>query len=42
MVEHYDYLPGMQSLLARLAAAGVEMHALSNYPMWCVCVFWGV
>ncbi len=28
------WIEGMQELLAELKAAGVEMHALSNYPNW--------
>ena len=34
MVRNYRLLPGIGSLLADLAAAGVAMHALSNYPDW--------
>lgn len=30
----YRWLPGVEALLADLCARGVEMHALSNYPMW--------
>jgi FMN hydrolase / 5-amino-6-(5-phospho-D-ribitylamino)uracil phosphatase len=30
----YRWLPGIEPLLAELRAAGVEMHALSNYPVW--------
>mmetsp|Transcript_24476 Transcript_24476/g.66807 ORF Transcript_24476/g.66807 Transcript_24476/m.66807 type:complete len:236 (-) Transcript_24476:791-1498(-) len=30
----YQYLDGMEPLLARLAGSGYEMHALSNYPCW--------
>lgn len=30
----YRWLNGMEELLAGLAAAGVEMHAFSNYPPW--------
>ena len=30
----YRYLEGIEPLLAELAAAGVTMHALSNYPSW--------
>lgn len=30
----YRYLEGVEPLLAELAGAGVEMHALSNYPVW--------
>lgn len=32
--EAYCWLPGMQSLLERVAAQGVAMHVLSNYPVW--------
>lgn len=34
MVAGYEWLPGMEALLADLAHAGLEMHALSNYPCW--------
>lgn len=34
MRDHYDYLPDIEPLLADLKAAGVAMHALSNYPRW--------
>ena len=30
----YCWLPGMEALLARLAAEGHRLHALSNYPDW--------
>lgn len=30
----YAFNPGMEQLLADLHDAGVEMHALSNYPSW--------
>ena len=30
----YAWLPVVQALLQQLARAGVEMHALSNYPPW--------
>lgn len=30
----YRYVRGMEELLADLAAAGVDMHILSNYPPW--------
>ena len=30
----YRWLPGMQELLAALAARGHAIHALSNYPCW--------
>ena len=32
--EAYSWLPGMEGLLERLAAQGVSMHVLSNYPVW--------
>lgn len=34
MVAGYQWLPGMEDLLADLHGAGLEMHALSNYPQW--------
>lgn len=34
MVSHYRLLDGMEALLGALRAAGVEMHACSNYPSW--------
>jgi HAD superfamily hydrolase (TIGR01509 family) len=34
MARAYRFLPGMEALLAELREAGVEMHALSNYPVW--------
>ena len=34
MSEAYRFLPGIEALLGELLAAGVEMHALSNYPVW--------
>jgi HAD superfamily hydrolase (TIGR01509 family) len=34
IVSGYRWLPGMEALLAELCAAGVELHALSNYPDW--------
>jgi FMN hydrolase / 5-amino-6-(5-phospho-D-ribitylamino)uracil phosphatase len=34
MERSYRFLPGMEELLSDLRAAGVEMHALSNYPPW--------
>ena len=34
MLQHYRLLPGIEDLLADLSAAGVAMHALSNYPDW--------
>lgn len=33
-VQHYNYIDGMQPLLARLNAAGFTLHAMSNYPVW--------
>jgi HAD superfamily hydrolase (TIGR01509 family) len=30
----YRYVDGMETLLVELAQRGVEMHALSNYPIW--------
>jgi len=30
----YDWVDGMEDLLADLQRAGYEMHALSNYPIW--------
>ncbi|HJK90756.1 MAG TPA: HAD family phosphatase [Polyangiaceae bacterium LLY-WYZ-15_(1-7)] len=30
----YAFLPGVEPLLRELRAAGVPMHALSNYPTW--------
>jgi len=30
----YGFVDGMESLLADLHAAGFEMHAFSNYPIW--------
>lgn len=30
----YQWLPGIEPLLEELAAHGVEMHTLSNYPAW--------
>lgn len=30
----YRWLPGMEALVAELAAAGHALHALSNYPVW--------
>lgn len=34
MRQGYGWLPGIQALLVELAAAGIEMHTLSNYPSW--------
>jgi hypothetical protein len=34
MAAAYAWLPGMEALLARLAAAGYDCNAFSNYPCW--------
>lgn len=34
MRANYRLLPGIEELLRELHAKGVEMHALSNYPIW--------
>jgi HAD superfamily hydrolase (TIGR01509 family) len=34
MLANYRLLPGVETLLEELQTAGVEMHALSNYPSW--------
>lgn len=34
MADAYAWLPGIEALLSDLRAAGVEMHALSNYSCW--------
>ncbi len=34
MVASYRFLPGIEPLLVELRERGVEMHALSNYPIW--------
>jgi HAD superfamily hydrolase (TIGR01509 family) len=34
LAKSYRWLDGAEVLLAELHAAGVEMHALSNYPVW--------
>ncbi len=34
MSDGYAWLPGVEEIVAELADAGVEMHALSNYPRW--------
>jgi HAD superfamily hydrolase (TIGR01509 family) len=34
MARHYDWLPGMQTILAQLTESRVPMHVLSNYPPW--------
>jgi hypothetical protein len=40
-VDYYDYIDGMEPLLARLQAAGYPLHLMSNYPMWYRCAPWG-
>jgi len=32
--EAYEFVPAMERLLGRLAEAGYEMHAMSNYTRW--------
>lgn len=32
--ENYRWVPGMDELLPRIAARGLPIHALSNYPVW--------
>lgn len=32
--QSYDWLDGMEDLVAELNANGYELHALSNYPVW--------
>ena len=34
MSARYRFMDGMDALLEELHGAGVEMHALSNYPVW--------
>jgi HAD superfamily hydrolase (TIGR01509 family) len=34
MIEAYDWIDGVEPLLAELRAAGNELHLLSNYPLW--------
>ena len=34
MSSSYHLLPGIPELLEQLKAQGIEMHALSNYPVW--------
>ena len=34
IVGAYRYVDGMPELLGKMAEAGYEMHACSNYPMW--------
>ena len=33
-VDGYRWMDGVEDILGELLAAGVEMHALSNYPSW--------
>ncbi len=33
-MDAYDYIDGMPQLLRRLRAAGFDVHACSNYPVW--------
>lgn len=30
----YQWLPGVETILAELAESGCDMHAFSNYPVW--------
>jgi HAD superfamily hydrolase (TIGR01509 family) len=34
MIDHYDYIDGIEPLLVDLRAAGRDLHLLSNYPLW--------
>lgn len=34
MASSYKYLEGIEELLVKLKAAGFEMHAMTNYPVW--------
>ncbi|MCP4192817.1 MAG: HAD family phosphatase [Planctomycetaceae bacterium] len=34
LYDAYDWVDGMQELMVELHQSGVEMHALSNYPIW--------
>ncbi|CAM6092950.1 unnamed protein product [Calypogeia fissa] len=34
MANGYEYVEGMESLLQRLKATGIDMHIFSNYPTW--------
>jgi HAD superfamily hydrolase (TIGR01509 family) len=34
LINGYRWLDGMEELVAELSAAGMKMHALSNYPPW--------
>ena len=40
MQDAYQWLDGMEPLLADLHAAGYAVHALSNYPMWYQLIEW--
>ena len=33
-LEACEYMDGMQQLLEELSGQGVQMHAMSNYPVW--------
>lgn len=33
-IDSYHYIDGMESLLGRLKGAGLQMHAMSNYPRY--------
>ena len=33
-MDAFDYIDGMQDLLQELSEQAVEMHAMSNYPVW--------
>jgi phosphoglycolate phosphatase-like HAD superfamily hydrolase len=33
-VDAYEWIDGMEQLLQDLQQAGVELHAMSNYPVW--------
>ena len=33
-MEACDYMAGMRHLLQELSQQGIEMHAMSNYPVW--------
>jgi HAD superfamily hydrolase (TIGR01509 family) len=34
MIEHYDYIDGIEPLLADLKARGHALHLFTNYPVW--------
>ena len=34
LYDAYRWLPGIEPLLEQLSQRGIEMHALSNYPVW--------